>query len=358
MQRAPSQSSRTATGRVRRPGQPPRRHSKPAPFDLDALSAHWRKAFNAAQDALAAASLELPPTELRERRYELERERAATAQLVETVATEEHLSVIHHLGAPRPSHRMLGLASGVLACVFDLEGVLTASAEIHAAAWADSFEPFLLTQSERTGERYGPYTSFDPDTDYRMYLHGRPRLDGVRTFLAARGIRLPEGDPDDLPSAETVHGLANGKRQALLHRLDAQGVAAFETTGRYLDAVRDAGLRCAVVSASANTHTIIDRAGLAPLIDECVDGNMIVAGRLRAWPHPDVLLAACRLLDVQPQQAAVFETEPAGAAGGQKAGFAQVVGVDRSGQPVLLRESGADVVIAGLAELLDPALVV
>jgi HAD superfamily hydrolase (TIGR01509 family) len=357
MQPVRSQSSRTAAGRSRRRGRQPRRQPRPAPIDLDALSAHWRVALNAAQDALLAASLFLSARELRERRHQLEHERATTAQLVEMVAAEEHLSLVHHLGAPRPSNRMLGLPSGVLACVFDLEGVLTASAEIQAAAWAEVLEPFLLRRSDRGRERYGSYTSFNPRADYRAYLHGRPRLDGLRAFLAARGIRLPEGDPNDTQGSETVHGLANRKQQALLRRLDAEGVTAYAGSRRYLDAVRDAGLRCVVVSASANTDAILERAGLTDLVDGRIDGDTIVASRLRAWPHPDVLLAACRQLDVQPRQAAVFETEPAGAAAGHAVGCACVIGVDRAGQPNLLRDSGADVVVTDLAELLDPSLV-
>jgi beta-phosphoglucomutase-like phosphatase (HAD superfamily) len=354
---ARSQSSRTAAARARRRGRQHRPLPKPARVDLDALSGHWRVALNAARDALQAARFSLPPTELLDRRRELDRERIATAQLVDAVAIEEHVSLLHHVGAPRPSPPMLGLPSKVLACVFDLEGVLTGSAEIHAAAWAETLEPFLLRRSDKIGERYGPFASFDPHADYLAHIHGKPRLEGVRAFLAARGLRLPEGDPSDPPGKETVHGLANRKQQVLLRRLDAEGIHAYEGSRRYLDAARDAGLRCAVVSASANTHTILDRAGLAQLIDVCVDGDMIVAGGLRAWPQPDVLVAACRLLDVPPRQAAVFETEPAGATAGQRAGFARVIGVDRAGQARLLREGGAGVVVTDLAELLDPALV-
>ena len=206
-------------------------------------------------------------------------------------------------------------------------------------------------------ERYGPYTSFNPRSDYRAYLYGRPRLDGVRAFLAARGIRLPEGAPNGAPESETVHGLADRKQQALLRRLDAEGVTAYDGSRRYLEAARDAGLRCVVVAASANTNAILERAGLTRLVDGRVDGDTIVARRLRGWPHPDVLLAACRQLDVEPRQAAAFETEPAGAAAGRAAGFARVIGVDRTGQPSLLRDSGADVVVTDLAELIDPAVV-
>jgi HAD superfamily hydrolase (TIGR01509 family) len=356
------QSSPTATGpaaepeRKRRPelsSQPP----PPAPpFDLEALSSRWRAAFNAAQDALASAGRSIDATELNDRRTRLARERSDTARLLESIAHEEHVSLVHRLEAPRPTFAMLGLPPGTAACVFDLEGVLTGSAAVHATAWAETFEPFLLARAEKTGERFGPYAPFNPRTDYPDHIHGRPRLDGVRAFLASRGIRLPEGEPADPPGAETVHGLANRKNEAFLHRLDAEGVAPFEGSRRYLDAVRDAGIRSAVVSASANTLRILEHAGLDRLVDQRVDGETIVADRLRAWPAPDVLLAACRKLGVRPDEAAVFETAAAGVAAGRAARFALVVGVDRRGDGETLRRPGADVVVTDLVELLDPAL--
>jgi beta-phosphoglucomutase-like phosphatase (HAD superfamily) len=248
------------------------------------------------------------------------------------------------------------LPNDALACVFELEGVLTGGAAVHAAAWAETFDALLLKRSERTGERFGPFAPFNPRTDYAVHIHGRPRVEGVRAFLASRGIRLPEGEPGDLPSAETVHGLANRKNHALLRRLDAQGVDAYEGSRRYLEAARDVGLHCAVVSASANTESILESAGLAELIEQRVDGNAIVASGLRAWPAPDVLLAACRRLDVRPQQTAVFETDVAGIAAGRAGDFEVVVAVDRTGDADTLRRQGADLVVGDLAELLDARL--
>jgi HAD superfamily hydrolase (TIGR01509 family) len=327
-----------------------------APIDLEALSSRWRAALNAAQDALVSAGRSIDAAELNDRRTRLTRERSETARLLESIAHEERVSLVHRLEGPRPTLAMLGLPPGTAACVFDLEGVLTGSAAVHAAAWAETFEPFLLARAEKTGERFGPYAPFNPRTDYVDHIHGRPRLEGVRAFLASRGIRLPEGEPADPPGAETVHGLANRKNEAFLHRLATEGITPFEGSRRYLDAVRDAGVRSAVVSASANTLAILDRAGLRRLVDQRVDGTTIVADRLRAWPAPDVLLAACRKLGVEPDAAAVFETAPAGVAAGRAARFALVVGVDRRGDGEALRQSGADLVVTDLAELLDPAL--
>lgn len=324
--------------------------------DLDALSKHWRLAFWTAHDALRAAELDLPAGERREREAELALERESTARLLDAVAREDHVRLLHRVGEPRPTKPMLGLPNDALACVFELEGVLTGSAAVHAAAWAETFDPLLLKRSERAGERFGPFAPFNPRTDYAAHIHGRPRLDGVRAFLASRGIRLPEGAPGDPPTAETVRGLANRKNQALLRRLAAQGVDAYEGSRRYLEAARDVGLHCAVVSASANTGVILESAGLGPLVEQRVDGNMIVAGALRAWPSPDVLLAACRKLDVRPQQTVVFETDIPGVAAAHAGGFEIVVGVDRSGEADELRREGADVVVGDLAELLDPRL--
>jgi beta-phosphoglucomutase-like phosphatase (HAD superfamily) len=324
--------------------------------DLDVLSAHWRVAFWSAQDALRAAGRYLPASERRRREAELALEREATARLLDAVAAQEHVRLVHRIGAPRPTKPMLGLPKDALACVFELEGVLTGSAAVHAAAWAETFDELLLKRSERAGGRFGTFAPFDPRADYDEHIHGRPRLEGVRAFLASRGIRLPEGEPGNPPSAETVHGLANRKSQAFLRRLDAQGVKAYEGSRRYLEAAREAGLHCAVVSASANTGIILERAGLARLIDQRVDGNTIVAAGLRAWPAPDVLLAACRQLDVRPPQTAVFETAVAGIAAGRAGDFELVVGIDRSGDADALQREGADIVVGDLSELLDPSL--
>jgi HAD superfamily hydrolase (TIGR01509 family) len=226
--------------------------------------------------------------------------------------------------------------------------VLIGSAAIHIAAWTETFDEFISRRIERTG---GRFALFNPRVDYPRHIHGKPRLDGVRAFLASRGISLPEGEPGDSPGLETVHGLANRKNQALLRRLDEHGVHAFEGSRRYLEIAHDAGLQCAVVSASANTPTILERSGLADLIDQSVDGNTIIAERLRAKPAPDTLLAACRQLGVDPQRAAAFETTPAGIAAARAAGFRTVIGVNSPGRADGLRAEAADFVVTGLDEL-------
>lgn len=237
--------------------------------------------------------------------------------------------------------------------MFNLDGVLIGSAALHVAAWAETFDEFISARIERTGGQFAP---FNPLGDYPSHIHGKPRLEGVRAFLASRGISLPAGDPGDPPGTETVHGLANRKSAALTRRLDEQGVTAFQGSRRYLEAARDAGVHRAVVSASANTQTILDRAGLADLIEDCVDGNTMLAERLRGRPAPDTLLAACRQLGVEPERAAVFETSPAGVAAARAGGFGLVVGVDRTGRAEVLRAAGADLVVTGLTELLERSL--
>ncbi len=332
-----------------------------AQVDLDALSAHWRLALNAAQDALVAArassgSLHFPASELRERATELAREREATARLLDETARVEHVLLHHPLLVRRATNSLLGLPRGVLACVFDLDGVLTASATIHAAAWAEALDEFLSRRVDQTGERFAPFKPFDRAHDYDEHIHGKPRLEGVHAFLASRGIRLPEGNPDDPAGKETVYGLANRKNEALRDRLEQEGVTAYAGSQLYLEDVHDAGLHCAVVSASANTSSILEQAGLTSLIDVCVDGNTISSERLRSKPEPDTLLAACRLLRVAPEQAAAFETTPAGVAAARAAGFGYVLGVDRRGGAEMLPPQGADHVVTDLATLLDHSL--
>jgi beta-phosphoglucomutase-like phosphatase (HAD superfamily) len=325
-------------------------------LDLEQLSAHWRVALNTAQDAVRATALYLPASEQRARRAGLIAERAEAARLLDGLAWEEHVELVHRLDMPRPSRGMLGLSDDVDACVFELEGVLTGAASVHAAAWAETFDDLLLARAERSGERFGPYTPFNPRTDYNAYIHGRPRVEGVRAFLASRGIRLPEGAPDDPPTAETVHGLAQRKNLALLRRLEAEGVQAHLGARHYLETLREAGLHIAVVSASTNTSAILARAGLDRLVDVRIGGSTIVDEHLRPWPAPDVLLAACDGLDVAPRHAAAFETMPAGIAAGHKAGFCEIVAIDRHGGSESMRLEGAHVVVRDLDQLLDPAL--
>ena len=333
----------------------------PQSIGLDALSARWRVAFDVAADALSAAancgrSVDFPAGELLERARHLAEERKAVASLIDVLAAEQHVVLHRRLSAPRATTRMLGLPSGIRACVFDLDGVLTASAAVHAAAWEEAFDAFLWRRVEQTGERFGPFRPFDVVGDYDRFIHGRPRLEGVHGFLGSRGIRLPEGRADDLPGAETVWGIANHKNEALVRRLEHEGVEAYDGSRRYLEAAREAGVLCAVVSPSENTDAILERAGLAALVDARVDGTAIRTVGLRSKPAPDTLLAACERLGLEPEHAAAVETTLAGVDAGRAAGVGFLIGVDRAGRGGDLLEHGAHLVVGDLAALLDPAL--
>jgi beta-phosphoglucomutase family hydrolase len=244
----------------------------------------------------------------------------------------------------------LGLPSGVTACLFDLDGVLTRTATVHAAAWKHMFDEFLREWSTRTGQ---PFVPFDAGDDYDTYVDGRPRLEGTRSFLQSRGIELPEGSPDDPPDALTVHGLSNRKNELVLRMLRESGVEVYEGSVRYVQAVRDAGLGTAVVSASANAAEVLDAAGISHLFDARIDGIVAAERHLAGKPAPDTFLAGAAALGVGPDGAAVFEDALAGVAAGRAGGFALVVGVDRVGQAEDLRGRGADIVVADLSELLE-----
>ncbi len=248
---------------------------------------------------------------------------------------------------------MLGLPADVTACLFDLDGVLTQTAKVHNAAWTETFNAFLRQHAAATGE---PYRPFDPGPDYNRYVDGKPRADGVRSFLASRGISLPEGTPDDPPEADTINGVGNRKNVVLLKRLREDGVEVYEGSVRYLEAAARAGLRRAVVSASANCQAVVEAAGLDRLLEARVDGLFARERGLRGKPHPDTFLAGAQLLGAAPEQAVVFEDALSGVAAGKAGGFGYVVGVDRVGQADDLREHGADVVVTDLAELMtEPA---
>lgn len=236
------------------------------------------------------------------------------------------------------------------ACLFDLDGVLTETARVHAAAWKRMFDAFLRERAEDSGE---PFRPFDVHGDYAAHVDGKLRQDGVRSFLASRGIDLPEGGPDDPPAAETVHGLGNRKNELVLELIRRDGVDVYEGSVRFAEAVRDAGLRLAVVSASRNTPEVLAVTGLEALFEVRVDGVVAAERGLRGKPAPDTFLAAAAELGVEPAHAAVFEDALAGVEAGRAGGFGWVVGVDRTGHPEELRARGADVVVADLAELLE-----
>jgi beta-phosphoglucomutase family hydrolase len=243
----------------------------------------------------------------------------------------------------------LGLPDVVRACLFDLDGVLTKTAVVHAAAWKQMFDEFLRQWSQRASQ---PFRAFDDVADYEEYVDGMPRYDGVRAFLRSRGIELPEGEADDPPTAETVHGLGNRKNELVLRLIKERGVEAYDGSVRYVRAVRDAGLRTAVVSSSANCHDVLVAAGIDGLFDARVDGVVAERDHLRGKPAPDTFLAGARAVGAGPDDSAVFEDALAGVEAGRAGHFATVVGVDRVGQAEALRKHGADIVVSDLAELL------
>ncbi|WP_333767048.1 HAD family hydrolase [Streptomyces sp. IBSBF 2435] len=240
----------------------------------------------------------------------------------------------------------IGLPATVRACLFDLDGVLTPTALVHAAAWKETFDSFLRRLQ---GPEFEP---FDATADYDEYVDGRPRADGVRTFLASRGIELPEGDEDDPPDHDTVHGLGNRKNVIVLDKIREDGVEAYPGSVRYLKAVRAAGLRTAVVSSSANCRDVLVSAGIEDLIDVRIDGVVARERGLRGKPKPDTYLEAAGDLGLGPDEAAVFEDALVGMDAGRAGRFGYVVGVDRTGQADELRRHGADTVVTDLDQLL------
>lgn len=245
---------------------------------------------------------------------------------------------------------MLGLPDGTVACLFDLDGVVTKTALVHAAAWKEMFDAFLREYAAETGTTFVP---FDAGREYDRYVDGKPRLDGTRSFLQSRGIHLPEGNPDDPPGTHTIYGLSNRKNALVLEMIDTMGVEVYDGSVRYIKRVREAGLHTAVVSSSANTVQVLNVAGLAGLFDTRIDGVIAKERGLAGKPAPDTFLAAAQDLGVPPARAAVFEDALAGVEAGRAGHFGVVVGVDRTGQAKDLAEHGADIVVQDLEELLS-----
>ena len=244
----------------------------------------------------------------------------------------------------------LRLPQHIAACLFDLDGVLTRTAVLHAMAWKQTFDSFL---DGRTGADGAPLAPFDVRADYAAYVDGKPRADGVRSFLASRGIELPEGSPSDAPSAGTVLALGRRKNELIRRLLETEGVEVYEGSVRFLSAVRDAGLACALVTSIENAAAVLRAAGLAHEFTAVVDGAVAHDLGLAGKPAPDVFLEGARRLRVAPAHAAVFEDALAGVAAGRAGGFGLVVGIDRIGQQDQLRTAGADVVVSDLDELLE-----
>ncbi|BFU90602.1 MAG: hypothetical protein NTAFB01_17890 [Nitrospira sp.] len=235
------------------------------------------------------------------------------------------------------------------AVLFDLDGVITKTAVLHAAAWKRLFDEYLKKLAARTDS---PYEPFDPARDYRLYVDGKSRYDGVKTFLQSRHLTLPPGSLDDGPSQETIYGLGNKKDRYFDECLREAGVAVYPGTVRYLRAARAAGLKAAVVSSSHHCRDIIQSVGLTALFETRIDGHEIDRLHLHGKPAPDTFLEAARRVGVSPAKAIVIEDALAGVQAGQAGGFGLVIGVNRENQADALRQHGADIVVADLAELL------
>jgi beta-phosphoglucomutase family hydrolase len=244
---------------------------------------------------------------------------------------------------------MLDLPDPITTCLFDLDGVLTKTAEVHAQAWKQMFDEFLREHAEKTGE---PFEEFDRPTDYDEYVDGKPRLAGVCSFLQSRGIDLPMGSASDPPDADTIHGLGTRKNDLVLRLIEEHGVEPYEGSVQFVKQAREQGLRRAVVSSSTNAREVLVAAGIADLFEARVDGLLADREHLHGKPAPDTFLEGARQLGADPSEAAVFEDAQAGVQAGRAGGFGWVIGVDRTGQAEALRKHGANVVVRDLAELL------
>jgi HAD superfamily hydrolase (TIGR01509 family) len=316
------------------------------------VTTQWQRALDAADRALDRADFVVRNGDLRARRAALVRERRATEEAIARLAHVAGVSPAPWLSLVPVTPSALGLDSSVRACLFDLDGVLTNSNALHANAWGAVFDDFLLRLSEKTG---WPVIPFDPDADYRLYVDGQSRIEGVHRFLASRGIRVREGRPGDPPDAATAWGLAARKGETLASGIRQRGVAALAGSRRYLEAAARAGLPRAVVSASTTALPMLELADLATLVEVRVDAEVMRAEGLRSRPAPDLLLAACDRLRIPPEDAVTFTHSAAGVAAGHSAGLA-VVGVATGARADELVGFGAERVVPNLVALLDAHL--
>lgn len=233
------------------------------------------------------------------------------------------------------------------AIVLDLDGVITDTASVHAAAWKQLFDDYLKAEAAKTG---APFVPFDLDGDYVTYVDGKPRYEGVRSFLESRGIHLDYGTPDDPPDAETVSGLGNRKNLLFTEVIRRDGPTVFEHSVKLIEHLRGCGLKSAVVSSSKNCELVLSSAGLMHLFDVMVDGNYAETNGLPGKPHPDTFVRACELIEVTPQQSVAFEDAVVGVEACRAGKFRLVVGVDRGVGRQGLLDGGADIVVNDLGE--------
>lgn len=236
------------------------------------------------------------------------------------------------------------------AVLFDLDGVITDTANLHATCWKQMFDEYLRRRATQRGEAFRP---FDLTTDYRLHVDGKPRFDGVRDFLASRAIQLPEGSPDDPPAAETVGGLGNRKNELINEIIEEEGVVPYEGSVKLIHQLRDRGFKIAVVTSSQNCTAVLKAAGLEGFFDIRVDGNVIHARQLAGKPAPDTFLMAARLLGVDLARTVVIEDAISGVQAGSNGNFGLVIGVARKGNAEELQRHGAHLVVTDLGELVD-----
>lgn len=236
------------------------------------------------------------------------------------------------------------------AVLFDLDGVLTATAKVHAACWKKTFDDYLKQRAAKTNE---PFQPFDIDKDYTLYVDGKPRYDGVKSFLESRGIHLPYGDPSDPPDRETICGLGNLKENMVLEAFKTGGVEVYQGSVAWVRQLHQAGIKTAVVSSSKNCAAVLQAGGIANLFDVRVDGRVVEDEKLPGKPAPDTFLKAAELLGVTPQRAVVVEDALSGVQAGRNGSFGLVIGVDRKGDAEALYKNGADLVVADLSEMVQ-----
>lgn len=234
------------------------------------------------------------------------------------------------------------------AVIFDLDGVITDTARIHSTAWKRLFDNYLAERARRRG---GTHKPFDMNTDYRRYVDGKPRYEGVRSFLKSRNIELPYGDPKDSPDQETICGLGNKKNPMFLEGIKTQGVDVYDSSLGLIDKLKEAGIKTAVVSSSKNCAAILEAAEITDLFDVKVDGVDAAQRKLEGKPAPDTFLEATRELGVTPERSVIVEDAISGVQAGRRGNFGCVIGIDRTGHPDDLKNNGADVVVSDLAEV-------